>query len=532
MTIPRWKPTASLNRREQFLLGRMKRTGKLFAFLRLHGHELFDDGFQSELEEMYRASGEGKEPAAPAMLAMVVLLQAYTGASDAVAVELAIVDARWQMVLGILGEENPPFSQGALSAFRGRLIEHDMDLRLLERTGELARRTAAFDWKKLPKGIRLAIDSRPIEGAGRVEDTFNLLAHAARKLIACAASLRDLKPKEVARRAGAPLLVGTSIKAVLDVEWSVPAQKASALVTLVEQLDHLEAWIHREFGAEVIEPPLFDHLATLNQLRKQDLDPEPPGGKPSIRKGTAEDRRVSVEDKEMRHGRKSKSKRFNGYKGHIASDLDTGLILACAITPANRPEAEAAPSLQADVARCSDRNDIAQLSIDRGYIKSQLVADVLARRGEVLCKPWVPRNGAFFPKGDFVINMRTRTITCPAGQTEPFAPGDVVEFDANACGTCPLRPACTSAAPGSGRTVSIAEDEQLQQRLRKLTASPLGRARLRERVKVEHSLAHLSRKQGRRARYIGVRKNVFDLRRHASVVNLETIHRREFTIAA
>jgi hypothetical protein len=51
-------------------------------------------------------------------------------------------------------------------------------------------------------------------------------------------------------------------------------------------------------------------------------------------------------------------------------------------------------------------------------------------------------------------------------------------------------------------------------------------------VKIEHRLAHLSRKQGRRARYIGVRKNVFDLRRHASVVNLETIHRREFAIAA
>jgi hypothetical protein len=73
-------------------------------------------------------------------------------------------------------------------------------------------------------------------------------------------------------------------------------------------------------------------------LREQDLDPEPPDGKPRIRKGTAVDRRVSVEDKDMRHGRKSKSKRFNGYKGHIACDLDTELIVACGITPANRPK--------------------------------------------------------------------------------------------------------------------------------------------------------------------------------------------------
>lgn len=119
--MPRWNPSASLSRREQYLVGRMARTGKLFAFLRLHRHELFDDGFQAQLEGMYRCSGEGKEPVAPALLAMVVLLQAYTGASDAQAVELAVVDARWQMVLGVIGQDEPPFSQGSLPAFRQRL---------------------------------------------------------------------------------------------------------------------------------------------------------------------------------------------------------------------------------------------------------------------------------------------------------------------------------------------------------------------------------------------------------------------------
>jgi len=98
MIVPRWCPRTSLSKREEFLIGRMARTGKLFAFLRHHRHELFDDEFQSELEGMYRDTGAGKEPVAPALLAMVILLQAYTGASDAQAVELSIVDARWQMV--------------------------------------------------------------------------------------------------------------------------------------------------------------------------------------------------------------------------------------------------------------------------------------------------------------------------------------------------------------------------------------------------------------------------------------------------
>lgn len=74
--------------------------------------------------------------------------------------------------------------------------------------------------------------------------------------------------------------------------------------------------------------------------------------------------------------------------------------------------------------------------------------------------------------------------------------------------------------------MTIADSEFLQQRLRKLTKTPAGRARIRERVAVEHGLAHLGRRQGRRARYRGVRKNLFDIRRTAAVQNLETVHRR------
>ena len=67
----------------------------------------------------------------------------------------------------------------------------------------------------------------------------------------------------------------------------------------------------------------------------------------------------------------------------------------------------------------------------------------------------------------------------------------------------------------------------MQKRLRTLVANDTGRAKLRERVTIEHRLAHLSRKQGRRARYVGTRKNLFDLRRYSALLNLETIQRKE-----
>src|SRR5713101_3253956 len=64
---------------------------------------------------------------------MALLLQCYTQVSDAEAVELTAVDAGWQMVLDHLGTDEPAFSQGALCGSRSRLIQHDMDRRLLER---------------------------------------------------------------------------------------------------------------------------------------------------------------------------------------------------------------------------------------------------------------------------------------------------------------------------------------------------------------------------------------------------------------
>ena len=211
--MKRWHPRKSLSKKEQLLMKRLKRTRKLFAFLRLHREEIFNDGFQAELEEMYRQTGAGAEPIAPAILCMALILQGYMGVSDAEAVELTVVDARWQMVLDCLGAEEPVFGQGTLQQFRERMIAADMDRRLLARTREVARETKAFDWKKLPKELHVGIDSRPLIGAGRVEDTFNLLGHAARKIVECVAEMTSLKYEDICRRAKIPLLLHSSIKA-------------------------------------------------------------------------------------------------------------------------------------------------------------------------------------------------------------------------------------------------------------------------------------------------------------------------------
>jgi hypothetical protein len=329
----RWNPRQELSKKETLLLKRLKRTRKLFAFLRLHRREIFDEDFQTELEKMYRQTGAGEEPLAPALMCMALLLQGYVGVSDAEAVELTIVDARWQMVLDCLGVEEPLFSQGALQMFRDRLIAADMDRRLLERTREVAKATKEFDWKKLPTRLSIGIDSRPLLGAGKVEDTFNLLGHAARKIVECAADVTGKSYQQICSQAGIPLLLHKSIKAGLDINWNDPQQRDDAIDRLVCQVSSLYRWLEKKDVAR--EQEFRPYIEAVARVQQQDLE-EDAHGRMKIRQGVAQDRRVSIEDEQMRHGRKSKSKRFDGYKEHIAADLDSDLIVACGVTPANR----------------------------------------------------------------------------------------------------------------------------------------------------------------------------------------------------
>jgi len=274
MPIVRWTPRKTVTRQEEYLLKRCRNKRKLFAFLYENRDVIFDDDFQQELAEMYRSTGAGKEPLCPALMAMALILQGYHGTSDAEAVELTVVDLRWQMVLDRLGETDPAFSQGALFYFRERLIEHDMDRRLLERTAAAARSSKGFDYRKLPKTLRIALDSSPLEGAGRVEDTINLIGHAARNVVRCVAELLDWEFSKVCRETGIQLLMAKSIKKALDCDWSDPKQKAQAVDVLARQVLSLERWVEKHLAEQAGHPPLDRLLSTLHQVMEQDLEPD------------------------------------------------------------------------------------------------------------------------------------------------------------------------------------------------------------------------------------------------------------------
>ena len=510
-----WHPPIEPMPEEQPVLERIKRA-KLFVFLRNHRHEIFTEEFQEELGTIYRESAFGRPPVPPAQLALATILQAYTGVSDDEAIEAMAMDRRWQLVLDYLDtREPPPFSKGTLVGFRKALIEHELDRRLVERTVEVARRRGGFSSRRL----RAALDSSPLWGAGRVEDTYNLLGHALKKALGVIARQQGRGLAEVATEAGASVVVGTSLKAALDLNWDDPDERGQALVRVLEALDAVEGYLDEGAGEGEATPA---GIESARRVRVQDVEEEGgTDGLPGLRRGVARERQVSVEDPEMRHGRKSRSHRFEGYKRHVLRDLDTGLVRAVGVTPANAPEAKVTQSIARDLA--AQEVELEELHIDRAYLSSELVRE-RPEHLEVYCKAWAVRNAGRYPKTAFALDWERELLRCPAGVSMPFKVGGVVRFPAKTCQVCPLRERCTKSKK-SGRSVSIHPDERLLEELRDRQHTPQGRAKLRERVKAEHSLAHIGHWQGDRSRYIGVRKNLFDLRRSAVVHNLHVIAR-------
>ena len=70
----------------------------------------------------------------------------------------------------------------------------------------------------------------------------------------------------------------------------------------------------------------------------------------------------------------------------------------------------------------------------------------------------------------------------------------MVTMRSSSCGACPLQARCTTSA--HGRSIAIHPDERLLSELRERQLTPTGRAKLRERVPVEHCLAHIGHWQG------------------------------------
>lgn len=268
-------------------------------------------------------------------------------------------------------------------------------------------------------------------------------------------------------------------------------------------------------------PPIALSAAeqTIAPMITQDTEPDPdgePGGR-RIQPPVAPERRISSEDKAIRHGRTSRAKTFNGFQEHCAVEVDSTVTREVGVRPATEPAHEAVAWLAEAWEKAPG---LLQLDVDLGDMASPRMAQWAAQGVYIMARPW-PQVGPLFTKHDVTLDFARMQGTCPGGECVPMLPGRHAQFPAVACEACALRAQCTKATPGQGRSLSLREDEQCQQKLRAQMKTPRGRASLRKRTAVAQAISHPLAHQGRRARDKGFRKNPCDGRRHAAVSHLQ-----------
>ncbi len=213
---------------------------------------------------------------------------------------------------------------------------------------------------------------------------------------------------EIADQMEADLVTGSSLKAALDLNWDDPDERNLALGMVLGVLSQLET--HLDKMPEIkSHPVVLSSLKAAQQIEAQDVEVDELG-EVKLRKGVAKNRRITIEDEEMRHGRKNRTKRFDGYKRHILKDLDLGMVRAVGITMANVAEASVTEAIAVDLEH--QKAQLRELHIDRAYLSSSWVKN---RDPEltIYCKAWRVSNGSKFAKSAFVLDWESGTITCP-----------------------------------------------------------------------------------------------------------------------
>jgi hypothetical protein len=138
-------------------------------------------------------------------------------------------------------------------------------------------------------------------------------------------------------------------------------------------------------------------------------------GRFGITRGVAADRVVSTVDSQARHGHKTNTRGFDGYKSHLAADPDSEIITATAVTPGNSGDAEVAQTLLADILP-SEAEARPAVYGDAAYGAGELVArlDNIGVYNGLKVRPPARIKG-HYGKDSFTIDLDARTVTCPAG---------------------------------------------------------------------------------------------------------------------
>jgi len=513
------------------MLGRRNRQRSLFSAQSLphqvdpdsfHGrmgavsHQLFQD---QDLEEMYCVDN-GRPSIPPSLLSGVMILQFYDDVSDGEAVERTKYDLRWKVALD-LPLDFPGFDPSSISNHRRRLIENGQERYAFDRFIQVGR-AAGF----IPDKVTLLTDTTPAKGAGAVQDTYTLLRKGLRKL------LKALGYHVPGKRRGLSPQVHRLVETYVardrkaEIDWSDPQARLAQLQVLVEDVESaLELALAQADQDEVREIAWI-----LTKILGDDLTVDEEG-QHQIDQGTAPGRIISITEPEMRHGRKSSAKRFDGFKVGVSTDLESELILDMADVPAMGGDGkQLLPTVQRVEAHCEVTVERAIGDGAYGSGENRAACANYPHHPIDLLSPLRRPRDPKVDKSAFAIDLEAQTATCPQGHTVRGKPRKDAQgrpilyfpFDRSTCAACPLFERCVRSKK-AGRTVSSHAYEAYLQEACQRQQTDEFRELYRLRSHVERKIGELVAHGLRETRYLGAKKRQLQRLWTGAAVNLKRL---------
>jgi transposase len=284
--------------------------GTIYAFLADHRAELFKD---EDFADLF-PSGKGRPSTPAVVVCTVMVLQALEGLSDRDAIRALRTRIDWKVACG-LALDDPGFDFTVLTYWRTRLRTSDRPQRIFDAVRRVVEATGVLTGKH-----RRALDSSILDDAVATQDTVTQLIAAIRKV-------RGAIPEAAA----VPLSTATDDGGKPIIEWSDTVARNELVTGLVHDAEAVLAAAQAGPSAEIAA----EAIGLLALIAGQDVEPGEEVGTWRIARKVAKDRVISTVDVEARHGHKSTAVRTDGFKAHLATEPETGIITAAKITAAN-----------------------------------------------------------------------------------------------------------------------------------------------------------------------------------------------------
>jgi len=517
--------------------GHLVPPGSVFAFLAEHRAELFPDSFTADLFP----SRTGR-PSLPAdLVGAVLVLKELYDLPDTLTADALTFDLRWKVACG-RSLMQMSFDPSVLVYWRRRIAASKRPDRVFDAVAAVIAETGILGGRR-----KRCVDSTVSGDAVATQDTVTQLMAAMRKvarLVPGAAGVVARVCQLDYSKPGKPAI-----------DWDDPQAKQDLVSGLVN--DAL-AVLEELTGAAAPERdgPEADALGLLALVAGQDVEPaegsDGTDGRWRIARKVAPDRMISTVDRETRHTRKGKSKRRDGFRGHVAAEPGTGLITDCEMTMAAgpgstdaengvkmaardrfHPAPDAAPAdagPEPEPGADPEQGSGLEVYGDSAYGSGEARAAYRDAGHDTVIKPKPlrPAVDGGFTLDDFTIDEEQGTVTCPAGQVRQMSKSRTVTFGA-ACAGCPLRGMCTTAK--DGRSMTIHPHEGLLRAARAQARTEAFKQAYPTRSAIERIIAWTATQNGHRVklRYIGTAQNDAWLHNRCAAINLRTLLRHGLT---